>query len=77
MQFTFLFTFKIVLVMSLMFNVIFFFLYLYLIFDNYTFLCSLDNSFMKLQQLHYLAAAQVIVIVINWIAKRRNKLKHT
>ena len=36
----------------------------------------LDSSFMKLQQMHHLASVQVI-IVINWIAKCRNKLKHT
>ena len=32
-------------------------------------------KFMKLQRLHHLAVSQVVVIVINWIAKHRHKLR--
>ncbi|XP_039134177.1 uncharacterized protein LOC120271560 [Dioscorea cayenensis subsp. rotundata] len=36
----------------------------------------LDNPYIKLQRLHHLAAIQVIMLVISWIARRKKEHKH-
>ena len=37
----------------------------------------LVNPFMKLLCLHHLIAAQVVIVVIGWLGRHRNELKHS
>lgn len=36
----------------------------------------MDSSFTKLQWLHHLAVVQVVIIIINWNMRPKNKLTH-